>query len=100
MSAFASAIMDNIPFIASMVPVLRELFIQGLSLSTMSWALALGADIGRNATPIGASANVVGTAIAEKKGYPISWGRFCKVSVPGMILSIAVCWLLLIVRYI
>lgn len=99
MSGFASAIVDNIPFVSIMVPVLRELSIPGLSLSAMSWTLALGADIGGNATPIGASANVVGTAIAEKEGYPISWGRFCKVSVPGMILSVAVCWLLLIVRY-
>jgi len=99
-SAFASAIVDNIPFAAAMVPVVRALSTQGLSLPTMSWALALGTDIGGNATPIGASANVVGTAIADREGYPISWGRYCKVALPGMILTLGVCWLLVTVRYI
>lgn len=99
-SAFASAIVDNIPFAATMVPVIRQLSqTQGWSLPTLAWTLALGADIGGNATPIGASANVVGTAIAEKEGYPISWGRFCKYAFPAMIMVVALCWLLLVVRY-
>jgi Na+/H+ antiporter NhaD/arsenite permease-like protein len=99
-SAFASAIVDNIPFAAAMVPVVAALAGQGMDLRTLSWALALGTDIGGNATPIGASANVVGTAIADREGYPISWGRYCKVAAPGMILAVGVCWLLLFVRYI
>jgi len=99
-SAFASAIVDNIPFAATMVPVIRQLSqTQGMSLPTLAWTLALGTDIGGNATPIGASANVVGTAIAEKEGYPISWGRFCKYALPAMIIVVALCWLLLVVRY-
>ena len=99
-SAFASAIVDNIPFAATMVPVIRQLSqTQGWSLPTLAWTLALGTDIGGNATPIGASANVVGTAIAEKEGYPISWGRFCKYALPAMIMVVALCWLLLVVRY-
>jgi Na+/H+ antiporter NhaD/arsenite permease-like protein len=99
-SAFASAIVDNIPFAATMVPVIRNLSqAHGLSLPTLAWTLALGADIGGNATPIGASANVVGTAIAEREGYPISWGRFLKYALPAMIMVIAVSHLLLIVRY-
>jgi len=99
-SAFASAIVDNIPFAATMVPVIRQLSqTQGMSLPTLAWTLALGTDIGGNATPIGASANVVGTAIAEKEGYPISWGRFCKYALPAMIMVVALCWLLLVVRY-
>ncbi len=99
-SAFASAIVDNIPFAATMVPVIKQLSVtQGFSLPTLAWTLALGTDIGGNATPIGASANVVGTAIAEREGYPISWGRFLKYALPATIMVIAVSHLLLIVRY-
>lgn len=99
-SAFASAIVDNIPFAATMVPVIANLSqTYGLSLRTLSWTLALGTDLGGNATPIGASANVVGTAIADREGYPISWGRFCKYAVPAMIMVVAVSHLYLVVRY-
>ena len=99
-SAFASAIIDNIPFAATMVPVIAGLSQStGLPLPSIAWALALGTDVGGNATPIGASANVVGTAIAEREGYPISWGRFLKYGVPSMIIVVAFMWLLLIVRY-
>jgi len=99
-SAFASAIVDNIPFAATMVPVIKQLSLtSGLKLPTLAWTLALGADIGGNATPIGASANVVGTAIAEKEGYPISWGRFLKYALPATIMVLALSWLLLVVRY-
>ena len=99
-SAFASAIVDNIPFAATMVPVIANLSqTHGLSLRTLSWTLALGTDIGGNATPIGASANVVGTAIAEREGYPISWGRFCRYAIPATIMVVAVSHLYLVVRY-
>jgi Na+/H+ antiporter NhaD/arsenite permease-like protein len=100
-SAFASAIIDNIPFAATMVPVIVDLSkTAGLDLHPMAWTLALGTDIGGNATPIGASANVVGTAIAEKEGHPISWGRFCKYAFPAMVMVVALCWLYLVVRYV
>ncbi|MBI2858611.1 MAG: ArsB/NhaD family transporter [Chloroflexi bacterium] len=99
-SAFASAIVDNIPFAATMVPILSSLSqTSGLNLQTMSWTLALGTDIGGNATPIGASSNVVGTAIAEREGYPISWGRFLKYAAPAMILVVALIHVLLVLRY-
>jgi Na+/H+ antiporter NhaD/arsenite permease-like protein len=99
-SAFSSAIIDNIPFAATMVPVIVDLSkTVGLDLHPMAWTLALGTDIGGNATPIGASANVVGTAIAEKEGHPISWGRFCKYAFPAMIMVVALCWLYLVIRY-
>jgi Na+/H+ antiporter NhaD/arsenite permease-like protein len=99
-SAFASAIVDNIPFAATMVPVIVNLSkTAGLKLPTLAWTLALGTDIGGNATPIGASANVVGTAIAEKEGYPISWGRFCKYAIPAMLMVVSLCWLYLVIRY-
>ncbi|MFC1979759.1 SLC13 family permease [Chloroflexota bacterium] len=99
-SAFASAIVDNIPFAATMVPVLTSLSqTYGLNLRTLSWTLALGTDIGGNATPIGASANVVGTAIAEREGYPISWGMFLKYALPAMVMVVALCYFYLIIRY-
>ncbi len=99
-SAFASAIVDNIPFAATMVPVIQNLSRSvTLDLHPMAWTLALGTDIGGNATPIGASANVVGTAIAEKEGYPISWGRFCKYAIPAMLMVVSLCWLYLVIRY-
>ena len=99
-SAFASAIVDNIPFAAAMVPVVRDLSVSaGFSLPALSWALALGTDIGGNGTPIGASANVVGTAIAQKEGYPIGWGRYMKYAMPAMIGVVGICQLLLMIRY-
>ncbi|MBN2098063.1 MAG: ArsB/NhaD family transporter [Dehalococcoidia bacterium] len=99
-SAFASAIVDNIPFAATMCPVIASLSgDQGLGLRPLSWSLALGTDIGGNATPIGASANVVGTAIAEKEGYRISWGRYCKYAIPAMLLVVGICNIYLILRY-
>jgi Na+/H+ antiporter NhaD/arsenite permease-like protein len=99
-SAFASAIVDNIPFAATMVPVIVNLSrTTSLDLHPMAWTLALGTDIGGNATPIGASANVVGTAIAEREGYPISWGKFCKYAIPAMIMVVSLCWLYLVIRY-
>jgi Na+/H+ antiporter NhaD/arsenite permease-like protein len=99
-SAFLSSIVDNIPFAATMVPIIKDLSITGgFSPTTLSWALALGADIGGNGTPIGASANVVATAIAEKEGHPIGWGKFCKYAYPCMILVIGVIQVLMMIRY-
>ncbi|MFH0942217.1 MAG: SLC13 family permease [Chloroflexota bacterium] len=99
-SAFASAIVDNIPFAAVMVPVIRELALTtGVSLPTLAWTLALGTDIGGNATPIGASANVVGTAIAEREGHRIGWGRYIKYALPATLIVVALSHLLLLARY-
>lgn len=100
-SAVLSAFVDNIPFAAAMVPVISSLAkTGGINLPTMTWALALGADIGGNATPIGASANVVAVAISEKEGYPISWGQFIKYAVIPTILVIGLCHGLIFWRYI
>jgi Na+/H+ antiporter NhaD/arsenite permease-like protein len=100
-STFASAIVDNIPFAATMRSVIGTLA-QSLgptSQQPLAWSLALGTDIGGNATPIGASANVVGTAIAEKEGYRISWGKYCKYAIPATILVVGLCNLYLVLRY-
>ncbi len=99
-SAIASAFIDNIPFAATMIPVIRSLAAtQGVDLSTLAWALSMGTDIGGSATPIGASANVVGTAIAAKNGYPISWGRYCKVMAPATIIIVAMSTVYMIIFY-
>ena len=99
-SAIASAFVDNIPFAATMIPVIKALAAtQGMDLSTLAWALSMGTDIGGSATPIGASANVVGTAIAAKNGYPIGWGQYCKVQAPATVIVIAISTVFMIVFY-
>ncbi len=91
LSAVASAFVDNIPFAATMVPVIRSIAAtQGMGLDPLAWTLALGTDIGGSATPIGASANVVGTAIAAKHGHPIGWGRYCRTAVPATVIAMTV----------
>ena len=100
LSAFASAVIDNIPFAATMCPVIDGLArAQHFGKAPLAWSLALGTDIGGNGTPIGASANVVGIAIAEKEGYKIGWGRYCKYAFPAMLLVVGLCNLYLVLRY-
>jgi Na+/H+ antiporter NhaD/arsenite permease-like protein len=91
---------DNIPFAATMVPVIRGLAaMPGLNLEVLAWTLSLGTDIGGNATPIGASANVVGTSIAAREGHPISWGRYCKWALPATIIALGISTVCLLVLY-
>ena len=99
-SAIASAFIDNIPFSATMIPVIRTLAATtGVDLSTMAWTLAIGTDIGGSMTPIGASANVVGISTAGKEGYPISWDTYCKELVPGTIIVLVVSMISIYIRY-
>ncbi|MCR5729086.1 MAG: citrate transporter [Ruminococcus sp.] len=99
-SAIASAFVDNIPFAATMVPVIQSLAeTAGVNLNTLAWALSIGTDIGGSATPIGASANVVGTSVAAKNGHPISWGRYCKKLAPATVIVLAISTVYIFVRY-
>lgn len=99
-SAVASAFVDNIPFAATMVPIIKSLSVtQNTSLSVLAWALSMGTDIGGSATPIGASANVVGTSVAAREGYPIGWGRYCRKVVPATVLVLLISMLFIFVRY-
>ncbi|MCD8109941.1 MAG: anion permease [Clostridiales bacterium] len=99
-SAIASAFVDNIPFAATMVPVIQSLAAtQGVPLDTLAYTLAMGTDIGGSATPIGASANVVGTSVAAQNGHLITWGRYCKASAPATVIVVAVSMLIIFVRY-
>jgi Na+/H+ antiporter NhaD/arsenite permease-like protein len=98
-AAIMSAFVDNIPFTATMLPIVAFLSaeIPGAE-NTLWWALALGACFGGNGTIIGASANVVTMGIAEARGYKISFGGFMKVAFPYMIVTVLIAhaWLLIV----
>lgn len=99
-SAVASAFVDNIPFAATMIPVIRTLAqAQGLDLSVLAWTLAMGTDIGGSATPIGASANVVGISVAARDGHMIGWGKYCKYAAPATILVVLISMVSIYIRY-
>ncbi|GIE85638.1 ArsB/NhaD family transporter [Actinoplanes regularis] len=92
-SAGLSAIVDNIPYVATMSPIVADLVradgtAQG---NVLWWALALGADLGGNATAIGASANVVVLGIAERAGRPISFWQFTKYGLIVTVITVAIC---------
>ena len=104
LSAFASSIVDNIPFAATMVPIIKDLASAGGALnaeylSVLAWSLSLGTDIGGSATPIGASANVVGTSVSAKNGHPIGWGKYLKACVPATVIVLIICTVMIFVRY-
>ena len=100
LSAVASALVDNIPFAATMIPVIQTLSaLQGIDLTTLAWTLSMGTDIGGSATPIGASANVVGISVATKQGYPIGWGYYCKYAAPATIIVISISMVCIFLRY-
>lgn len=101
LSGFASAFIDNIPFTATMIPLLQEMqSILGLEHADyMWWSLALGACFGGNGTIIGASPNVIMCAIAAKEGHNIPFGRFMLWCFPIMIMTIIVSGVYLYVRY-
>ncbi len=99
-SAIASAFVDNIPFAATMIPIISDLATApGVNLRVLAWSLSMGTDIGGSATPIGASANVVGTSVAAKSGHPIGWGEYCKKVAPATILVLIITTICIFVRY-
>ncbi|MEI2774693.1 MAG: ArsB/NhaD family transporter [Tetrasphaera sp.] len=102
-SAVLSGVVDNIPYVATMSPLVHDLVgpAQGLAPEQASlwWALALGADLGGNATAIGASANVVITGIAKRNGHPISFWMFTKYGLIVAAVTIAACVPYVALRY-
>lgn len=99
-SAVASAFVDNIPFAATMIPVIKDLSsTMGMKLDILTWALSMGTDVGGSATPIGASANVVGMSVAAKEGYMVGWGRYCKTAVPATVIVLVISMLCIMIRY-
>ena len=98
-SALLSATLDNIPFVATMIPLIQSMGDQGMDVMPLWWALSLGACLGGNGTLIGASANVVLSGISEKNGYPVTYMQFLKVGFPMMIMSIVLCSIYMLIRY-
>lgn len=98
-SAIISAILDNIPFVATMIPVIAAIETTGIDVIPLWWALSLGACLGGNGTLIGASANVVLTSISGRNGHPISFMDFTKVGFPVMIFTVAIATVYMFVRY-
>lgn len=99
-SAIASAFLDNIPFVATMIPLIQEMGNMGITnLEPLWWSLALGACLGGNGTLIGASANLIVAGLAGKEGYPITFMKYLKVGFPLMLLSIVISSVYLYLRY-
>ncbi|MEO8556156.1 MAG: ArsB/NhaD family transporter [Actinomycetota bacterium] len=101
-SAVLSGIVDNIPYVATMAPLVQDLVVAGQGdpqANVLWWALALGADLGGNATAVGASANVVVLGIAARNGHPISFWKFTKYGAVVAAVTIAVSWVYLWLRY-
>ena len=101
-SGLVSGIIDNIPYVATMTPLVQNLVDAGggsEQARALWWALALGADLGGNATAVGASANVVVLGIAARNGHPISFWRFTRYGAVVALVTIAVSWVYLWLRY-
>jgi Na+/H+ antiporter NhaD/arsenite permease-like protein len=101
LSAIASAFVDNIPFVATMIPLIQDMGrIGGIAdLNFFWWALSLGACLGGNGTAIGASANVVVIGMAEKRGQHIGFVGFMKIGFPLMLMSIVIATVYLLMWY-
>ncbi len=101
-SAVVSAVVDNIPYVTAMTPVVESLIASNPALGNdggLWWALALGADLGGNATLVGASANVVVVGIAARNSLHISFATWMKYGVPTAALSIAISIPYVLLRY-
>ena len=98
-SALLSSVLDNIPFVATLIPLVLALGESGIDVTPLWWAISLGACLGGNGTLIGASANVVLSGISGKHGYPISFKEYTKVGFPVMIMSVVLAMIYLLIRY-
>lgn len=99
-SAIFSAFVDNIPFVATMIPLVKDIgTLSTLPLAPLWWALALGACLGGNGTLVGASANLVVAGIAEKSGYKITFRKFLYYGTPVMLTTVAVSSVYMWLRY-
>lgn len=100
LSAIASAFIDNIPFVATMIPLIKDLGTLGVAnLEPLWWSLSLGACLGGNGTIIGASANIIVAGLAAQEGYNITFGSYFKIGFPMMLLSIVISTVYIYLRY-
>lgn len=98
-SAILSAILDNIPFVATLIPLIIAMESKGIDILPLWWAVSLGACLGGNGTLVGASANVVLSSISKKQGYPISFKEYTKMGFPVMVVSVIIASIYLLIRY-
>jgi Na+/H+ antiporter NhaD/arsenite permease-like protein len=101
-SAVLSAFIDNIPFVATMIPLIKAMaptFGGDSGLLPLWWALSLGACLGGNGTLIGASANLVVAGLAERAGTSFRFMEYLKVAFPLMLVSIVICHVYIVLRY-
>lgn len=98
-SALLSSVLDNIPFVATLIPLILDLEASGLDVTPLWWAISLGACLGGNGTLIGASANVVLSSISTRKGYPITFSSFFKISFPIMLFTVAISTVYLLIKF-
>lgn len=98
-SAVISSFLDNIPFVATMIPILLAMESTGMDVTPLWWAVSLGACLGGNGTLIGASANVVLSDISKKHGYEITFAKFFKTGFPIMLLTILIAGVYLVIRF-
>ena len=99
-SAIASAFIDNIPYTATMIPIVLQIsYGANVELGPLIWALAFGACLGGNGTLIGASANVVMAGMSEEAGYPVSFNEFFRAGFPMMLLTTAIVSLYMVLVY-
>jgi Na+/H+ antiporter NhaD/arsenite permease-like protein len=98
-SALASAVVDNIPYTASAIPVVERLIDGGLRADPLWWSLALGACLGGNLTIVGASANIVVANLAARDGHPITFMQFFRLGVVVVLMSLSISTVYLWLRY-
>lgn len=98
-SAIVSSFLDNIPFVATLIPLILTMESQGINVMPLWWATSLGACLGGNGTLIGASANIVLANIGEKHGYNISFKKYFKVGFPVMLLTVIISTIYLLLKY-
>lgn len=98
-SAIISAFLDNIPFVATLIPLILTMESSGVDVAPLWWAVSLGACLGGNGTLIGASANVVLSGISNRHGFPITFASYFKVGFPLMLLSVGICTIYMLLRY-
>lgn len=98
-SALLSSFLNNIPFIATLIPLVLALKADGMDAEPLWWAISLGACLGGNGTMIGASANVVLSDISTKHGYPITFKSYLRVGMPFMLGSVLISMVFLLVKY-
>ena len=98
-SAIVSSFLDNIPFVATLIPLILTMQSSGVDVTHLWWAVSLGACLGGNGTLIGASANVVLSGISNRHGFPITFASYFKVGFPLMLVSVAISTVFLLLRF-